>query len=169
MLQAEAHAQVLEDILDIEEEISKIKTEFRGRSDELILMLQMVQKDLGYLPEKVLLEIADFTGLPSAEVFGVATFYTQFRLLPVGKHLIRVCRGTACHVRGSSRILKEIRTRLQVAPGETTKDRMFTLETVACLGACALAPVVVGDEQYHGRMTCKKAGNLLDSLATESS
>jgi NADH-quinone oxidoreductase subunit E len=129
----------------------------------------MVQKDLGYLPEKVLLEIADLTRLPSAEVFGVATFYAQFRLHPVGKHLIRVCRGTACHVRGSNRILKEIRTQLKVAPGETTKDRLFTLETVACLGACALAPVVVGDEQYHGRMNSKKTGNLLESLATESS
>jgi NADH-quinone oxidoreductase subunit E len=149
-------------------QLSKIFSEFEGKSDDLIPVLQRVQAALGYLPEEALQEIAYFTGLPSAKVFGVATFYALFRLHPVGKHIIRVCRGTACHVRGSSRILKDIQSQLQVNPGETTKDRLCTLETVACFGSCALAPVVVMDDRVYGRMNPSKVHGLLEEIMAEA-
>ncbi|MDY6863075.1 MAG: NAD(P)H-dependent oxidoreductase subunit E, partial [Thermodesulfobacteriota bacterium] len=106
--------------------LSEVGREFEGRPEDLIPILQRVQRSLGYLPERVLLEIAYLTKVPPAKVFGVASFYAQFRFHPVGKHIIRVCSGTACHVRGSDRILKDIQARLKVAPGETTKDRLFS-------------------------------------------
>jgi NADH-quinone oxidoreductase subunit E len=160
--------QLYEDTFELECQLSELWREFEGRPDDLIPMLQRVQGTLGYLPEKALLEIAHLTGLPSAKVFGVVTFYAQFRLQPVGKHIIRVCRGTACHVRGSGRILKVIQTKLQVAPGGTTKDRLFTLETVACFGSCALAPVVVIDDSVSGRMNPAKVRKILDELRAEA-
>ena len=141
----------------------------RGRPEDLIPMLQECQRELGYLPEWALLEISRRTGLGSAKVFGVATFYAQFRLHPIGDHIIRVCRGTACHVRGSNRILKEIESRLKVAPGETTPDRRFTLETVACFGSCALAPVLVVNDAVHGRMNPSKAMGILDQCTEPES
>jgi NADH-quinone oxidoreductase subunit E len=158
-----------EDTLELEGLMSEIRRKFERRSDDLIPALQRVQGALGYLPERALLEIASITGAPSSKVFGVATFYAQFRLQPVGKHIIRICRGTACHVRGSGRILKDIQARLQLAPGETTKDRLFTLETVACFGSCALAPVVVIDDSVYGRMNSSKVGRILDELRREVS
>lgn len=148
--------------LEGEKQLLEILRGYEGRPEDLIPMLQECQQVLGYLPEWTLLEISHLTGLGSAKVFGVATFYAQFRLYPVGEHIIRVCRGTACHVRGSNRILKEIQSRLQVAPGETTKDRLFTLETVACFGSCALAPVMVVDDTVYGRMNPSKAMAILD-------
>lgn len=149
---------------ETEGQLYKIFHKFDSRPDNLIPMLQAVQGSLGYLPEKALLEIASLTGLPSSKVFGVATFYAQFRLQPTGKHIIRVCRGTACHVRGSGRILRHIMSCLQVAPGGTTVDRLFTLETVACFGSCALAPVVVIDERVYGRMNPLKVQAILDEI-----
>jgi NADH-quinone oxidoreductase subunit E len=146
--------------------LAEIRKTFAGRPDELIPMLQVVQRALGYLPERALEEIARLTGVTGATVYGVATFYSQFRLQPVGKHVIKVCRGTACHVRGSGKILKDIENRLHLAPGETTSDRMFTLETVACFGSCALAPVMVVDEGVHGRMNTSISQKMIDALAT---
>ncbi len=140
---------------------------FEGKPENLIPMLQAGQNLLGYLPRSALLEIAAATGLPPAKVFGVATFYAQFRLQPVGKHIIRVCRGTACHVRGSQHIIKELQNRLQVAPGETTRDRRFTLETVACFGSCALAPVMVVNDAVHGRMTPTRAKAVVEGVQPE--
>jgi NADH-quinone oxidoreductase subunit E len=167
MAQITAVPQFDEGPLEFKDQLAEIFQEFKGRPDDLIPVLQRVQAALGYLPEKALLEIAYKMALPSAKVFGVATFYTQFRLQPVGKHIIRVCRGTACHVRGSGRILKSIQARLKVAPGETTKDRLFTLETVACFGSCALAPVLVIDDAVHGRMNSSKAQKFLDQIRGE--
>lgn len=149
---------------ELECQLYNIFKKFESRPDNLIPMLQAVQGSMGYLPEKALLEIASLTGLPSSKVFGVATFYAQFRLQPAGKHIIRVCRGTACHVRGSGRILRHIMSRLQVAPGGTTTDRLFTLETVACFGSCALAPVVVIDDNVYGRMNPLKVQAILDEI-----
>ena len=137
---------------------------YEGKPENLIPVLQRTQKVWGFLPEWALLEISDHLGLAPAKVYGVATFYAQFRLQPIGKNVIRVCRGTACHVRGSNRILKEIQSRLQVSPGETTKDRLFTLETVACFGSCALAPVMVVNDTVYGRMNPSKAMAILDGL-----
>ena len=153
-----------EETQQVRELLSHIGDEFKGTPDELIPMLQKIQRALGYLPESALLAIAHMTGLPAARVFGVVTFYAQFRLRPVGKHIIRVCRGTACHVRGSGRILKDIQARLKVTPGETTKDRLFTLETVACFGSCALAPVVVADDNVRGRINSSKAIRILEEI-----
>jgi NADH-quinone oxidoreductase subunit E len=156
-----AEEQTPEEIARIETTLSEIKREFKGTPDELIAMLQRVQSTLGYLPEDVLMEIARVTKLPSASVYGVASFYEQFRLFPVGKHVIRVCRGTACHVRGSDRILNHMESMFQLSPGKTSKDRLFTLETVACFGACAIAPVVVINDSVKGRMNPSKTGKTL--------
>ena len=150
--------------LDLEEHLSGILGEFDGRPDELIPMLQKVQRALGYLPEGALLEIARLTRLPAARVFGVATFYAQFRLQPVGKYIIKVCRGTACHVSGSDVILADIGNYLQITTGATTRDRLFTLETVACFGCCALAPVIVVNDLVYGLMTPAKSRDLLEGL-----
>ena len=147
-----------------EERWFEILGEYEGKAENLIPMLQRTQRALGYLPEWALLDISEHMRLPPAKVFGVATFYAQFRLQPIGKHIIRVCRGTACHVRASSRILKEIQSRLQVTSGETTRDRLFTLETVACFGSCALAPVMVVDDRVYGRMNPSKAMAILDEF-----
>ena len=148
----------------IEGALAEIGRCFEGRPDEVIAILQRVQRELGYLPETALLGISQLTGMPSAKVFGIATFYAQFRLRPVGKHIIRVCRGTACHVRGADRMLDALQESLQIAPGETTKDGLFTLETVACFGSCALAPVVVVDDSVHGSMNRSKVGKLIDDI-----
>ncbi len=151
-------------LVDVTGPISEIRKAFVGQPDELIPMLQLVQRSLGYLPKQALMEIAQMTGVAAATVYGVATFYSQFRLQPVGKHVIKVCRGTACHVRGSGKILKDIEARLHVSPGETTSDQLFTLETVACFGSCALAPVMVIDEAVHGRMDSATSTNMVDEL-----
>ncbi|MBW1699952.1 MAG: NADH-quinone oxidoreductase subunit NuoE [Deltaproteobacteria bacterium] len=150
---------------DGEVAISRILEVSKSKPEELIPMLQRVQLELGYLPEKALLEIARITGLPPATVYGAATFYTQFRFHPAGKHTIRICRGTACHVKGSDRILSDIETHFKVAPGETTEDRLFTLETVACFGSCALAPVVLVDDSVKGRISPTDIRRILLEMA----
>ncbi len=147
---------------EIEGAIAKIQKEFEGSPDELIPILQKLQRETGFLPKRALLEIAHLTGLPAAKVFGVATFYAQFRLQPVGKNIIRICRGTACHVKGADRILDDIQDQLHLVPGETTEDGLFTVETVACFGSCALAPVVVANDTVHGSMDRLKCQKLLD-------
>ena len=156
--------QLAEDTPEVAKTILEIQREFEGRPDELIPMLQKAQMALGYLPEEILLSIARLTRLPAATVFGVVTFYEQFRLQPVGKHIIRVCRGTACHVRGSDRILRDIQTQFDVAPGQTSEDGQFTLETVACFGSCALAPVMVVDDAVKGRTDPPKARKILEEI-----
>ena len=147
---------------EIEDLFAEIRKEFEGRAEELIPMLQRVQGAVGFLPEEALIEIARLTGLSAARVFGIATFYSQFRLQPVGKYMIRVCRGTACHVRGGARILREVEKQLGIKPGESTADLEFGLETVACIGACALAPTMVINDDTYGQMTSKKVGEILE-------
>jgi NADH-quinone oxidoreductase subunit E len=109
-------------------------------------------------------KIARFLGLPESTVFGVGTFYAQFKLVPSGRNIIRVCRGTACHVRGGARILREVEKRLGIKPGESTPDLEYSLETVACIGACALAPTMVVNKETHGEMTTKKAAEILEQF-----
>ncbi|MHC4193614.1 MAG: NADH-quinone oxidoreductase subunit NuoE [Planctomycetota bacterium] len=133
---------------------------------DLIPILQETQKAYGYLPPSVLTAMSSRTGIPASRVFGVATFYEQFYLEPHGRHTVRCCRGTACHVRGGRNIIRAIRRILGVEEGETTEDMEFTFETVACLGACALAPVMVVDGVYHGKMTSRKVNFVLDSVGT---
>lgn len=128
----------------------------------LIEALHTTQETYGWLPRKVLEEIASELGAPFSRIYGVASFYTQFRLAPVGKHVISVCMGTACHVAGAPLIAEAFSQELEVAVGETTPDALFTLQTVNCVGACALAPVVrIGDEDTHGRMTPNEARKLV--------
>ena len=157
----------IEDNAKVEKAMSEIQEEFEGRPDELIPVLQGVQDKLGYLPENALMQIAQLTKLPSASVFGVASFYEQFRLSPVGKNIVKVCRGTACHVRGGARILEELEKKLGIKPGENTDDLEYTLETVACFGACALAPIMVINDRVHGKMTVAKGKNLISNCKEE--
>ena len=133
-----------------------------GHREALIPLLQAVQEEFGYLPQDALRAIARHLGLPAAKVFGVATFYNQFRLKPVGTHTVRVCRGTACHVRGSKQLLDAVADYLGVQPGETTEDGEFTLETVACIGACSIAPVVMVDDDFHGAVKNNAIAKMLE-------
>ncbi|MGD9142749.1 MAG: NADH-quinone oxidoreductase subunit NuoE [Dehalococcoidia bacterium] len=133
----------------------------RGEKSELIPILQETQAQFRYLPAAAMKEIAVFLHMPESTVYGVSTFYAQFKLTPLGKRIIRVCRGTACHVRGASKVLTELENRLGIKQGETTEDLEYTLETVACIGACALAPTMTIDSETYGKMTPKKVAEVL--------
>jgi NADH-quinone oxidoreductase subunit E len=133
----------------------------------LIALLQDVQAAHGYLPENDLREIAEYVNLPLSTVYGVATFYNQFRLKPLGKNVIRVCRGTACHVKNSANILTALETELGIKAGQTTRDKLFTLETVACIGACSIAPVINVNEDYYGRASVKEIQKILSKYKKE--
>jgi len=136
---------------------------------DIIPLLQRLQEEYGYLPRELVLDLCERAGLPASRVFGVATFYSQFCLKPRGRHLVRCCRGTACHVRGGRRVLESVERALGICDGETTKDMLFSIETVACLGACALSPVMVIDKTYHGKMTPRRAEQLLHDMAKGAS
>jgi NADH-quinone oxidoreductase subunit E len=155
-----------EDSLSLEP-LEKILVSFPDAGDcELIPILQKIQAAYGYLPPSVLTAMSDRTGIAASRIYGVATFYEQFHLEPHGRHTIRCCRGTACHVKGGQGIIRAVRRILGIQEGETTKDMEFTFETVACLGACALAPVMVVDGVYYGKMTSRKVNFVLDSVGT---
>ena len=143
-------------------ETSKLVEDLAAKHDKLLIsILEDVQTHYNYLPEEALRKIAKELKIPLRDVYGVATFYGAFRLKPCGKHLIHACMGTACHVRGGKRVLEEIERELDIRSGETTQDKKFTLESVNCLGACALGPIVVIDGKYHGNMTPVKVKSLL--------
>jgi NADH:ubiquinone oxidoreductase subunit E len=133
-------------------------------ADELIPILQEIQEAYGYLPPGVLRWVSARTGIPTSRMYGVITFYAQFYLEPHGKHTVRCCRGTACHVRGGKKIINAVKGQLGIEDGETTADMLFSFETVACLGACALSPVLVVDNVYHGKMTPRVAEQILRQL-----
>ncbi len=124
-------------------------------------LLQDVMEEYGYLPGVTLKRIAQKLAIPLSRVYGLATFYKSFSLTPRGRHLISVCLGTACHVRGAPRIVEKLERDLRIKAGETTKDLKFTLETVNCLGACALGPLIVIDGKYYGRMNSAKMDKVL--------
>ena len=128
----------------------------------LIGILQDIQGEMNYLPRKALVRVAKSLDLPLTHIYEVATFYKAFSLDPRGKHTIQVCLGTACHVRGGSRVLDYLENRLGVKPGETTKDLSFTLESVNCLGACALGPMMVIDKKYYGKINTNKIESILE-------
>lgn len=134
----------------------------------LIAILQQIQEEYGYLPEEALQDVAIFLCMPLSGVYGVATFYNQFRLTPLGKNVIRVCRGTACHVKNSANILTALETELNILAGGTTRDKLFTLETVACIGACSIAPVISINEEYYGRITVKEIPKIIKKYKTEA-
>ena len=146
---------------EVKEKLKEILSPYSGKKDELIPILQEAQEQFGYLPPEVMLEIAKFLRLPESTVFGVSTFYAQFKFSPTGRKKVRLCRGTACYVRGAPRILEEVEKYLGIKPGETTKDLEYSLETIACFGSCALAPVMVVDDNVYGRMTPKKVAQIL--------
>ena len=129
----------------------------------LIAVLQQVQARFGYLPPEVLKEISQRTKIPLSRIYGVVSFYAQFYTEPHGRHTIRVCRGTACHVKGGGRVLEAVEQQLGVSEGESTPDLMFYLETVACLGTCFLAPVMMIDNQYFGQLTPRRVKTILRS------
>ncbi len=146
---------------DVREQLDEIVSSYTGETSDLIPILQEAQERFGYLPAEAMQGIAKFLRLPESAVYGVVTFYAQFKLTPTGRRIVKVCRGTACHVRGGARILREVEKHLGIKPGETTDDLEYSLETIACFGSCALAPVMVIDKNVYGRMTTTKAGHTL--------
>ena len=133
----------------------------RITSDSLIPILQKIQDAYGYLPAEILLEVSKLTGLPVSRMYGVATFYEQFHLEPRGRHTIKCCRGTACHVKGAREIAEAIERELGVVEGQTTEDMRFTFETVACLGTCFLAPVVMINNDYFGNVSASRIKTII--------
>jgi NADH-quinone oxidoreductase subunit E len=147
--------------LNIKEKLKDILSRHSPERQELIPILQETQKAFRYLPEEAMKEIAEYLDVPESAVFGVSTFYARFKLKPEGRKIIRVCRGTACHVRGTQKVLAELEKVLRIREGETTPDGEYTLETVACIGACALAPTMMIDDEVFAKMTPRKVTEML--------
>ena len=147
---------------EVAEKTLEILEPWRGRKGFLIPVLQSVQHVFGYVPKEAIEAISREMKMPTAEIYGVVTFYAQFHLKPRGRHIIRVCRGTACHVRGSLKLLQKVKEMLKVEENGTTEDLRFTLEPVACLGACGLASVMMVDDETHGRLVPENLKGILD-------
>ncbi len=147
--------------------LDEVLNKYANVKGSLITILQHAQEIYGYLPTDVIYYIAEKTGSTPAKVMGVATFYTQFRLQPIGKYLIMLCQGTACHVNGSAKILKTIEEELKIKDGETTADGLFTIKTVACLGCCSLSPVMMINDETYGSLTPEKAISILNELKSK--
>ena len=147
--------------------LSPVLDEYRDTPGSLITVLQKAQGIYGYLPQDALRHIARKLGIPTARVFGVATFYTQFRFVPVGKYFIELCKGTACHVNGADTIARTIFEELGIADGETTEDGLFSLKCVACLGCCSLSPVMMINGETYGSLTPAKVRDVLDNIRKE--
>ena len=133
--------------------------------NDLVPILQEVQKAYGYLPKSILMAVSDRTGISASQIYGVATFYEQFYLEPHGRHTVRCCRGTACHVKGGPNIIKTLKRKLGIEPGETTEDMRYTFETVACLGTCFLAPAMMVNNDYYGHLNARKIKSILERYA----
>ena len=140
----------------MEEQLNAILACYEGQKHELIPILQRVQREVGYLQEEAMRRIARFIGVPESQVYAVATFYAQFRFSPIGRKHVMVCRGTACYVQGAPRILQEIENQLGIKEGETTADLEYSLETVACIGACGLSPCIMINNKVEAKLTPKK-------------
>jgi NADH-quinone oxidoreductase subunit E len=139
---------------------------YQGKTSGLTTILQDIQDEYNYLPPQAMERVADKLGLPLTQVLHVATFYKAFSLEPRGKHLITVCLGTACHVRGGMRLVEQIERLLKIRAGGTTPDKQFTLETVNCVGSCALGPVMIVDGEYYGKMASSKVKRVLKKFGT---
>ncbi|MDY7019343.1 MAG: NADH-quinone oxidoreductase subunit NuoE [Chloroflexota bacterium] len=140
----------------MEDRSSEILSSYKGDQGELIPILQKIQAKFGYLPDELMTEVAKFCGVTESKIFGIASFYAQFRFVPLGRKQVTACRGTACHVRGAPQILDEVKRQLRIEEGETTPDLEYSLETVACIGCCALAPCIVINGKVESKMTPKK-------------
>ena len=150
-------AEIIDEILD----------RYPAKPEYLIFFMQDIQTDCGYISAEALQLVCDHIGVPTTQAYSVATFYQSFRLEPKGEHEIRVCLGTACHLKGGQRIVEALERRLGVSAGETTEDMLYTLDTVNCVGACALAPVMVVDEQYESNITAGKIGKILKKIESK--
>lgn len=144
--------------------IDPVLEKYGNNSGNLITILQKAQEIYGYLPTDVIYKVAEQTGSTPAKVMGVATFYTQFRLKPVGKYLIMLCKGTACHVNGADRIETALSEELGISDGETTDDSLFSIKNVACLGCCSLSPVMMINDETYGSLTPEKAVGIIREL-----
>ncbi len=151
----------------MEEQLQTVFASFKGEKNELIPVLQNVQEELGYLPEEAMKAVARFVRVPESKVFGVATFYARFHLKPRGRHIIRLCCGTACHVRGAKKVADKVKDVLKVSVGETTADQQYTYEEVACIGACGLAPVMTIDDKTFGKLDPDKTKGIIESFGGE--
>jgi len=145
----------------LNEKLDKIFLSYEGSSEELIPILQNIQEHVGYLPQEAMQAAARFIRVPESRVYAAASFYAQFRFKPRGKHHIMVCRGTACHVKGADLVLAELEQELGIKEGETSPDREYSLETVACIGACGIAPTIRIDEETYGNVTPQKVKTIL--------
>jgi len=149
--------------------LEPLLSKYKGKKGSLIPLLQGAQEVFGFIPRKAFEKISAETGISLSDMYGVATFYSQFRLAPVGKNIIKVCHGTACHVQNANAISDALKESLNVKDGETTEDRLFTLESVACLGCCSLAPVMmIGDEAY-GKLTGSAAVKIIKDIRIKQS
>ena len=144
----------------MEHSLSEILSSYKGTRGELIPILQRIQAKFSYLPEEAVAEVAEFCGVAESKVFGIASFYAQFRFAPLGRTQVMVCRGTACHVRGAPQVFDEVKRQLRIEEGETTPDLEYSLETVACIGCCALAPCLVINGKVESTMTPRKVKDL---------
>ncbi len=152
-------------VRQLKQKVSKVLEKYGNDKSALIDVLHDTQSEIGYLPRKALEEIGAGLGVPLSKVYSVATFFKAFSLTPRGRHLINVCMGTACHVRGSDKVLAEMEKELGIKTGGNTADLKFTLETVNCVGACALGPMVIIGEDYHGEMTPEKVSEVLKNYS----
>lgn len=143
------------------EKVKSLVDKYGGSSEAVIQVMQDIQNEYRYLPKEALLYLAEHTGVPLAQVYHVATFYTAFSLTPKGRHIVTVCMGTACHVRSSPKVLDQTERVLNIKAGETSADMEFSLETVNCIGCCALGPVVVIDGEYHGKLSPHETEKLI--------
>lgn len=145
-----------------------LRSSFQGERREIIPMLQTVQGEFGYLPEEGIREIARYICVPESKVYGVATFYAQFHFSPRGKYIVRMCRGTACHVKGVSKAAEKMQEMLGIGVGETTPDLRFTYEEVACIGACGLAPVMMINDRTYGKLTPERVEEIIEGYLETS-
>ena len=146
---------------EVQDKLKDIFSRYHGDRQELIPILQETQEQFRYLPAEAMREISRFLRIPESTIYGVSTFYAQFKLTPLGRKIVKICRGTACHVRGGAKILEETEKILGIKAGETTEDLEYTLETIACFGSCALAPVMVIDDTVYGRVTTNKVKSII--------
>jgi len=152
----------------MEEQLKNVFASYKGCDNELVPILQDVQEKIGYLPEEAMSEVARFIRVTESKVFGVATFYARFHLKPRGRNIIRLCCGTACHVRGAMKVADKVKDLLRVEVGETTEDMKFTYEEVACIGACGLAPVMTIGKKTFSKLNPDKTKSIIENFTEES-
>ncbi len=161
-MSSEAEVADINQDIDLSQ-VDSIVEPYLGKKEMVIPVMQKVQEHFGYLPRPAMEHVARRMRIPLSRLYGVTTFYAQFKMKPRGRYIIRVCKGTACHIQGSPKISERIEELLGIPGGETTDDLKFTLEEVACIGACALAPVIMVNDDPHGRLTPDKMNEILDS------